>query len=67
MHELLASKASSLICEHEGMFSDKEMVAIFELFSKDSVHATTYLNIPKKEWWQVWVKNRLVELVLRGH
>jgi len=67
MHELLASKASSLICEHEGIFSDKEMVAVLELFGKASVHATTYLNIPKKEWQRVWVENQLVELGLRGN
>jgi len=66
-HELLASKASSLVCEHEGIFSDKEMVAVLELFGKASVHATTYLNIPKKEWQWVWVENRLVELGLHGH
>jgi len=38
------------------------MVAIFEIFNKDPVQASSYLTMPKKEWQKIWVKRQLVDL-----
>jgi len=61
-HAQLASQAIALICEHEAILSNEEMVSIFEIFNKDPVQASSYLTMPKKEWQLVWVQRQLVEL-----
>jgi len=62
LHAQLASKAITLICDHEAILSKEEMVAIFEVFNKNPVQAISYLTMPKKEYGQFWVENWLVEL-----
>jgi len=62
LHSLLTSQAIALVCEHEGILSNEEMVAIFEIFNKDPVQASSYLTMPKKEWQKIWVKRQLVDL-----
>jgi len=61
-HAQLASQAIALICEHEAILSNEEMVSIFEIFNKDPVQVSSYLTMPKKEWQLVWVQRQLVEL-----
>jgi len=66
MHEQVVNRAMALAAELEGAITDREMVAIFELFIRDFKMANAYANMPRKEWWQVWLKNCLVDFGLHG-
>jgi len=65
-HEQVINRTMDLAAELEGTITDMEMVAIFELFIRDPKMVNTYVNMPRKEWWQVWVENCLVELGFPG-
>src|SRR5882724_11425395 len=64
MHEQVVNRAMALAAELEGAITDREMVAIFELFIRDFKMANTYANISRKEWQQIWVENHLVDFGL---
>ena len=66
MHEQVVNRAMALAAELEGTITDREMVAIFELFIRDLKMVNAYVNMSRNEWWQVWVENHLVELGLHG-
>ena len=66
-YEQVVNGAMAFAAELEGTITDNEKVAIFDLFIRDSMTASAFANVPKKEWQQAWVEKCLVELGLHTY